>query len=135
MSIKNIKGINFRNVLCISILLFIYSCGSNTISFDEKKQVIISECNISKIIIENLKTSDIVIVKSKMKHKKYLLSLNKMDTVNFIYFKDWLENKKLDDFTIQPNTKYKIENASIGDASNFGLTLEANEEGELKISH
>lgn len=115
------------------ILTMLFSCSNNEVSFDSKNQVIISDNRLSKIIIENLNTGDVVIIRKKGNVKSYSLVMNKMDTINYMYFSDWLEEDKLQNFALQPNTKYKIENASVGDATNYILLMETDNNGVLRL--
>lgn len=110
--------------------MIFYSCETNKFSFDEKNQELISKNHLSKIIIENLSTGDIVLIKKKNKSNR--LSFNEMDTLNYFYFEDFLETKKLEKFSLNPNTQYKIENASVGDVTNYSLLLKTDNKGMLK---
>ena len=59
MNIKNLNLMSVNKVFSCIILMMLYSCGNNEVSFDSKKQAIISDYRLSKIIIENLNTGEI----------------------------------------------------------------------------
>lgn len=116
------------------IFIIFYSCSNNKVSFDSKRQAITSSYSLSKIIIENLNTGDVIIIRKNKNVKSSLVFMNKMDTINYSYFSDWLEEKKLKSFSLEPNTKYRIENASIGDATNYVLLMETDNNKILRLT-
>jgi len=122
------------NFFYFFIFIIFYSCSNNKVSFDSKRQAITSSYSLSKIIIENLNTGDVIIIRKNKNVKSSLVFMNKMDTINYSYFSDWLEEKKLKSFSLEPNTKYRIENASIGDATNYVLLMETDNNKILRLT-
>jgi len=134
MNIKNLNRMNASKFFYFFIFIIFYSCSNNKVSFDSKRQAITSSYSLSKIIIENLNTGDVIIIRKNKNVKSSLVFMNKMDTINYSYFSDWLEEKKLKSFSLEPNTKYRIENASIGDATNYVLLMETDNNKILRLT-
>ncbi|GEM_PF-1536548 len=114
------------NKILIIILssISLTACKTNKFCIDMNEQKIISDAYLSKIILKDLKTDDIIIIKRKhgnYRNKEFYFK--SFDTINYSYSKDYFRDIKIDNMGLKPNSSYEIINASIGDATNYTIKI------------
>ena len=116
----------------ILFVAFVSSCVSNVITFDESKQLIISEYRIRRISITNLDTYDwYTIERKKDSLGTAIINLKNIPSSYNIYFN---LRKKMDSTTnvISPNSRYEIEHTSFGNVGFCTMFLYSNRSCHLR---
>ena len=119
------------------MLLLSVGCDSNNICVNVGNQMLHStdDALITKLYIEE--EGGITIIIEKKKGKKALSSLNlqKLDTLNYAFHEIGFKNKLINQFSLNPNSTYHIDNTSIGDAASIGVTVETGANGLIISSN
>jgi len=111
-------------LIIISSCIFLTACKTNKFCFDINEQKIVSDAYLSKIIVRDLTTEDIIVIKKKPgNYRSKEFYFHSFDTINYSYSKDYLRNIKIKNMVLRPNSSYEIINASIGDASDYTIKI------------
>lgn len=127
-----------NKLLIFIILLSVFiGCDSNKICFDMEKQLVYSndKSPILKLYIEEEGGAMIRVQKKKGRIASHYLNLADLDTINYQFIEVGQGNKLLSRYSLNPNSTYRIDNTSIGDAAAQSILIKTGSDGAVISSN